>query len=200
MVKPVTKEDHIKYLTVLRTLLSVRDPQNSQLLEENGSPGLAEEDPNNFDYVEESIEYFERPDSRNSISSYLELGENSCIQPSPSDTHVKLLVTGGIFLKFGRRGKPHLRHVFVSADLKLVQWRALNRTRPSGTLSTVSINEISSGRKTRVFQRFRSDKEDLSFSIVADERTLDLELTKDNRVARDEWEEAFHSLVDQELR
>jgi hypothetical protein len=36
-----------------------------------------------------------------------------------------LLWKGGIFLKYGRFGKPHLRHVFVTGDLSHIHWRKL---------------------------------------------------------------------------
>ncbi|CAN0019437.1 unnamed protein product, partial [Sphacelaria rigidula] len=35
----------------------------------------------------------------------------------------ELLTTGGFFIKYGRFGKPHVRFVRMSSDLKTIIWR-----------------------------------------------------------------------------
>ena len=39
-----------------------------------------------------------------------------------SEGLVNLLTKGGLFLKYGRWGKPHTRHILVTANLKYVEW------------------------------------------------------------------------------
>lgn len=115
---------------------------------------------------------------------------------------VNLLTKGGIFLKYGRRGRPHLRHVYVTADLKTIEWRPLNKAPYSSKKhqSTVKCLSVEIGRTTAVFKRFpKKDKEAQSFSIMCKVRTLDLELVKENLIPREVWVEAFTQLIEQKF-
>ncbi|CAG9314352.1 unnamed protein product [Blepharisma stoltei] len=114
---------------------------------------------------------------------------------------VNLLTKGGIFLKYGRHGKPHLKHVVLTADLRYIEWRNLNKIKPSGSMAAVSIRSIQKGRNSPCFNRFKHpEKEELSFSLISNDRSLDLELVKENIVPRDVWVEAFQQLINQRYR
>lgn len=114
---------------------------------------------------------------------------------------VNLLTKGGLFLKYGRWGKPHTRHVLLTADLKYVEWWHLNENKASGKMLSVKIISIQRGRKTKNFNRFRKPElESRSFSLVCKQRTIDLEIAKDNKVPIEVWVLAFESLIKQQFR
>jgi hypothetical protein len=119
-----------------------------------------------------------------------------------SEGLVNLLTKGGVFLKYGRRGKPHLRHVYITADLKSVEWRALNQP-PYATKKrqpTANGLRVQLGRDSNVFRRFPNPaKTASSFSIIFNKRTLDLELVKENLIPREVWNEAFTQLFEQKF-
>mmetsp|Transcript_17305 Transcript_17305/g.31174 ORF Transcript_17305/g.31174 Transcript_17305/m.31174 type:complete len:546 (-) Transcript_17305:99-1736(-) len=115
---------------------------------------------------------------------------------------VNLLTKGGVFLKYGRRGRPHLRHVYVTADLKTIEWRPLDKP-PYGSnkhQAVASGLRIQLGRSTPVFRRFPNiDRESESFSVIFKKRSLDLELCKENVIPREVWVESFTQLIEQKF-
>jgi hypothetical protein len=114
---------------------------------------------------------------------------------------VNLLTKGGLFLKYGRWGKPHTRHVLLTADLKFVEWWHLNENKASGRMLSVKIISIQKGRKTKNFKRFKKpEMENKSFSLICKQRSIDLEISKDNNVPVDVWILAFEALIKQQLR
>ena len=114
---------------------------------------------------------------------------------------VNLLTKGGLFLKYGRWGKPHTRHVLLTADLKYVEWWHLNENKASGKMLSVKIISIQRGRKTKNFGRFKSPElESRSFSLVCKQRSIDLEIAKDNHVPIEVWVLAFEALIKQQFR
>lgn len=114
---------------------------------------------------------------------------------------VNLLTKGGLFLKYGRWGKPHTRHILLTGDLKYVEWWHLNENKASGHMIAVNIISVQKGRKTKNFSRFKKPQaESLSFSLMCKKRSIDLELAKDNKIPVDVWILAFESLIQQLLR
>ena len=93
---------------------------------------------------------------------------------------VKALSLGITFLKYGAIGQPKTRHVFLQENGKKLCWKE-----PGGAASKKSrciilkeINQITEGRDTKKFKRFKSESAQqvaLSFSLHTKKRTLDLE-------------------------
>lgn len=118
-----------------------------------------------------------------------------------SEGLVNLLTKGGLFLKYGRWGKPHMRHILVTADLKHVEWWHLNKNKASGNIMTINILSVQTGRNTKNFKRFkRPDMENLSFSLVCKNRSIDLEVAKDNKTSAEVWVMAFESLLKHQFK
>ena len=118
-----------------------------------------------------------------------------------SEGLVNLLTKGGLFLKYGRWGKPHLRHILVTADLKFVEWWKLNQNKASGNMFVVNISGIQAGRNTKNFKRFKeTDKDHISFSLLCKARTIDLELGKDNKTPVEVWIMAFEHLIKHQFK
>jgi len=88
------------------------------------------------------------------------------------------VMTGDVFKKHGRSGKPHNKFVVV-ADNKIywVDRRKRISSRTNSYLRLVDIKEILIGKKTKVFQRATATKSEdtLCFSLLTKGRTLDLE-------------------------
>jgi hypothetical protein len=119
------------------------------------------------------------------------------------DGLVNLLTKGGIFVKYGRWGRPKLRHVHVTADLKHIEWRPLNRqTAPArSSITTLDLMKVILGRDSKKFRRFKKPAlEDISFVIQCRKRTLDLEICKDNLIPRLTWVNALQALIDGRLK
>ena len=128
----------------------------------------------------------------------------------PQEAMVKLLVDGHIFLKHGRRGKPHARFVWWSPSLDAVNWRELGKDRVGGTIRTRDIQQVSVGRTTKVFgrdakgARERAGVHNACFAIIGNARTLDLEVDCDGdrsvvseaeTTLRDAWVDAIRICV-----
>ena len=98
------------------------------------------------------------------------------------------LKKGASFLKFGRRGTPHVRFVYCSPGLDMLYWRNPGRMEPKPTecVPVSKFLEISTGAKTKVFQRKNNKDavEKLCFSLISSERTLDLQATSESQ----KWE------------
>lgn len=104
-----------------------------------------------------------------------------------------LLSTGGEFLKYGRKGRPHPTVLKMDSELNKLSWG-------DKTASVSDVVQVLAGRSTDVFQKAdaklnaKTDAALLSaatkgsFSIVFVNRTLDLEGTPRNR---DAWVDAL---------
>lgn len=101
---------------------------------------------------------------------------------------MEYLTNGATFLKYGRRGRPKPRHVFLVE--KAISWRepgsneipnAKKGNKSQRYMPILDFKEIKIGRDSDVFKRFKLKKEhelyreQLSFTIYAGKRTLDLE-------------------------
>lgn len=80
-------------------------------------------------------------------------------------------VIGEKFFKYGRKGYPHERTVQVSLDGENIVWG-------SGKFETKKITEIRVGAKTDVFKKHKNVVDDVCFSIITTERTLDLQAAR----------------------
>lgn len=105
------------------------------------------------------------------------------------------LTNGVTFLKYGRRGKPKPRHIFMID--KALSWREPgSQSLPNKKdqkqfvrfLPILDFKEIKIGRDSDVFKRFQIKKEtemyrkQLSFTIYAGKRTLDFEAPTENEL------------------
>jgi len=125
-----------------------------------------------------------------------------------------LLCKGGIFLKHGRRGYPHRRFVWCDQSLTRVFWCPFDKRPTADSPKTVSqarsmlvqdIQEVLQGHKTDVFTKPKQSSWPLSrsqpqggqhnicFSLVAGNRTLDLEA--DSPGAAQRWVNAFKQVL-----
>lgn len=94
------------------------------------------------------------------------------------------LQNGATFIKYGRRGKPKPMHIFMFE--RTICWRdprdtsLPNLKNGERQIPLRLIKEITDGRVTPVFKRFKApEKDKFSFSLVSDFRTLDLEAPKE---------------------
>ncbi|KAL0223369.1 hypothetical protein P9112_002759 [Eukaryota sp. TZLM1-RC] len=105
------------------------------------------------------------------------------------------LIEGTIFLKHGKKGKPHHRFIWISPDFSLIQWRDPSKAKVRDALHADSVTDVCVGQTTAIFRRRSGNpgRENLSFSLIAGDRTLDLEAASEEE--RDSWVEAFRYLV-----
>lgn len=137
--------------------------------------------------------------------------------PVSADDYKRLLCTGGVFLKHGRRGRPHARLVWVDSMLREVRWRAVGDVVAAssaaagtggGRMLVSDIDSVLAGQMTDVFKRKKGAprREAASFSLLGRDRSLDLEVVWPGAAtsngcstreiqARDVWVEAFRFLV-----
>mmetsp|Transcript_29366 Transcript_29366/g.47412 ORF Transcript_29366/g.47412 Transcript_29366/m.47412 type:complete len:792 (-) Transcript_29366:878-3253(-) len=97
--------------------------------------------------------------------------------PLSSADAISAMQKGTVLWKFGRRGQPHLRHFRISADCRRMEWWSPSKmeTAEISSLLIWSIRELRLGQATAVFDRNRrAEQEHLSFSLVYEDRTLDL--------------------------
>ena len=112
-----------------------------------------------------------------------------------------MLLDGGKFLKFGKRGNPHVKHVCMSA-IGNIHWSDKSmdykEEKPSESFVRIlDIKEVIPGKTTSVLKRKVADRspEHLCFSIVTKDRTLDLQTVAGEQ--RDMWIRAIHLMIDQ---
>lgn len=114
-----------------------------------------------------------------------------------------VLLNGGKFLKYGKRGDPHIRFICVNI-LGNLHWDKdpMDFRKPfpsSNCFPLSSVLKVVKGKQTDILQRSvaKSAPEYLCFSIISSERTLDLQAV--NAMERDLWVIAMESAV-QEAR
>lgn len=102
----------------------------------------------------------------------------------------KILTEGRVFLKYGRNTffKPSKRKIIFDDALKNFYWKNGKRIK---LFKISDIAEIKNGRNTPNFKRFgkKTERNDLSFSIVMSSRTVDLEALDGKE--KEEFLEAF---------
>ena len=104
-----------------------------------------------------------------------------------------MLRRGALFVKVTTRGSQHEK--FVYSDGTRLLWRNAVGQGDERALALQRIERVVPGQVTRAFRaRNRAGGEDRCFSVVTDDRTLDLEVVagalKPAQV-RDEWVEAI---------
>lgn len=92
-------------------------------------------------------------------------------------------MNGATFIKYGKKGAPKARHVFLHEkflcwrdpkDMRMPDLKSKRKIKRMIELS--KITEILHGRTTKQFAKYKNEKKDvLSFSLVSEERSLDLE-------------------------
>jgi hypothetical protein len=94
-----------------------------------------------------------------------------------------MLLDGFDVLKHGRRGSPHVRTIFADVELKRVFWQKPAKDKRSKkakldqSLLLADVLQVVRGMKTDVLKRSGDvAKYERYLSLVADDRTLDLEL------------------------
>lgn len=106
-------------------------------------------------------------------------------------------MTGHLFKKYGRRGKPHERYVWISEKEDEVFWK--NPKKPNATVKSIPMYEIKNihvgSNSTEVLRRNKvpTEFDNIIFSIEAEGRTLDLQAP--NPQTRIKWEEYFRLLL-----
>eukprot|EP00762_Andalucia_godoyi_P002222 ANDGO_07584.mRNA.1 Ankyrin repeat len=111
------------------------------------------------------------------------------------DEYRNMFINGTDFIKHGRRGKPHPRHICISEDGKKVQWKIPQSTSGVREMSLSEVVGVHKGASTAVFKR-QADidrKNKLCLSLIGKKRTLDLEAPSEN--IRDLWCEHFALIV-----
>jgi PH domain len=113
---------------------------------------------------------------------------------SISQAQITILRGGARFLKFGRRGNPHDKFVFVDGP-RLYWSDKMGVKRQAKSLIVSCIHEILEGKKTVVFERAVAAgvPDDLCLSIVGAKRSLDLRAA--TKEQRDEWLTGLRNLV-----
>lgn len=111
-------------------------------------------------------------------------------------TNTRDVITGELFKKYGRRGKPHARYVWISEREDFFYWK--NPDKPSNVKSIrfYEVKDILVGYNSTAVLRQHKVSPDLDnriFSIITNRRTLDLE-AKDPEI-RSRWEEYFRFML-----
>ena len=113
-----------------------------------------------------------------------------------TEAMVEMLRKGDKFLKFGRKGNPHDRYVFLSGP-RLFWGGVPNKKTQKKSMVVSMIQDIVKGKETDVFTRrtqYESVPANLCFSIIGADRTLDLRAASEEH--RDEWADALKALVE----
>lgn len=115
-------------------------------------------------------------------------------------SYLPFLAQGGLFQKYGRSGNPHTKYITLTKDKTRIIWKAPddkdNKEDVTSTIALTEITAIRRGKTTKVFERFvgtSTGKDELCFSLIAQERTLDLEAP--NTKTRDEWIDVLHNVL-----
>lgn len=109
-------------------------------------------------------------------------------------THV--VTTGDIFLKYGRRGSPHERCVFLLMDPQRLCWQNKERNGEIKFILTEQIHDVELGStRTKVFQKYNipAELDERCFSIIAENRTLDLQAR--SKEVRSSWVKYFQLIA-----
>ena len=115
---------------------------------------------------------------------------------------IKILRKGEIFLKYGKRGKPHLKFVKLSDDGTEIRWRyksvcanIFNRTKsiPIGEIKEVYIG----AQNSKKFERFQIPIEFDRFCLTIETVNRTFDLRKDNERVCKAWYLGIKYLINQ---
>ncbi|DAZ95995.1 TPA: hypothetical protein N0F65_009296 [Lagenidium giganteum] len=110
-------------------------------------------------------------------------------QPEQSEfAKFKDMLTDGFeVIKHGRRGSPHARLVYTDLDLKRIFWQKpskdnrTKRAKMDQSVALADVVQVVRGMKTEVLRRTGDvSKYERYLSLVADDRTLDMELPNES--------------------
>ncbi|TYZ63451.1 hypothetical protein PybrP1_007310 [[Pythium] brassicae (nom. inval.)] len=132
----------------------------------------------------------ELPSATTSVAS---AGSSSATIAAPAvvngvdmNTFRDLLLDGFEVLKHGRRGSPHMRLVFTDMDFKRIFWQKVakgssaKKPKLDQSLVLADVMQVVRGMKTEVLKRSGDvSKYERYLSLVADDRTLDMEFASD---------------------
>lgn len=112
-----------------------------------------------------------------------------------------IMLVGASFLKWGRNGKAKSRFVFFDSEMGAIVWKDNARDKvPIGAIPLAKIQDITLGVQTPVLIKVSSAnlKPDKVWSIVAAERTLDLQA--ESAAQRNEWVTALKARYKQHVQ
>ncbi|KAL9648417.1 hypothetical protein ABK040_014038 [Willaertia magna] len=117
------------------------------------------------------------------------------------ENYLKKLKTGFKCIKHGRKGSPHERWVSLNATYDKIIWKPVQTGNEKNSKDSKKSSEelatfttIQKGTETKVFKRNKKIKAECCFSLIGDDRTLDLEFS--NEEERNFWFDIFQSLLD----
>ncbi|ETV70408.1 hypothetical protein H257_14085 [Aphanomyces astaci] len=95
-----------------------------------------------------------------------------------------MLISGFDVIKHGRRGAPHTRTLFCDVELKRLFWQKPDKkelkAKLDQSIAIADVIQVVQGIKTDVFKRSGDTaKTDRYLSLIADDRTLDIEVASD---------------------
>ena len=98
---------------------------------------------------------------------------------------LEFLMNGLTFVKYGQKGAPKPRHIFLHD--KFICWRDpkdisipdLKTKKRKRYIPLKEITRVEEGRGAKTFAKYKNGKDLLSFSLIAESRSLDLEATSD---------------------
>eukprot|EP00742_Colponemidia_sp_Colp-10_P009325 GILJ01010157.1.p1 GENE.GILJ01010157.1~~GILJ01010157.1.p1 ORF type:complete len:643 (+),score=152.88 GILJ01010157.1:146-2074(+) len=106
-----------------------------------------------------------------------------------------------LFKKHCSNGTVKVRSVYLSNDLKRLVWKAPNgAAKAHQHIAIANIRQLQEGRQSQIFKKIDGTKSvvaDLSFSIVTDQRTLDLEA--ETPALKDVFLRSLNALVNDSL-
>ena len=114
-------------------------------------------------------------------------------------THV--MVTGDVFIKYGRSGNPHNRYVFLQTESQRLCWQDKKRKEKARYIDIGSIIDIELGStRTKVFQKYNiaAELDERCFSIIANNRTLDLQAR--SKEVRATWVNYFQLIAKENIK
>ena len=89
------------------------------------------------------------------------------------------VIQGASFRKYGRRGKPHERYVWISEKEDFIYWKNPKQSKP--TVKSIPMHEVKDihvgHNSTAILKRNKAPQEfdNVIFSIESEKRTLDLQ-------------------------
>eukprot|EP00003_Mantamonas_plastica_P024422 TRINITY_DN4548_c0_g2_i4.p1 TRINITY_DN4548_c0_g2~~TRINITY_DN4548_c0_g2_i4.p1 ORF type:complete len:333 (-),score=190.94 TRINITY_DN4548_c0_g2_i4:1014-2012(-) len=115
---------------------------------------------------------------------------------------IQTILHGVHFLKYGKKGKPHTRLVWLDGAKEYVCWgkseKEIGKEDAKNKIS-VSTMKVKAGRTTEIFKgnikkKDPEQKDNWCFSIIGAERTLDLEVLAKTKEVRDYWVQYFKAI------
>jgi hypothetical protein len=159
-----------------------------------------------YDYNEQMYKKLEFEDINKTLRKEITLSiVNSCKSdylntektPVNCEDLINMLKAGQTFLKYGKKGEPHLRFVYLSKNEESLNWKPLtccfNSDRSLKTKSLINVYIGTSNSDVFSKNKVPPEFELNCFSILGEKRTLDLK-HEDIKVTR-EWFKAVKYLI-----